>query len=152
MINSTLDIIEWVLLAAFLLSAFNTRTISLLMVANIGLGMILYKWFLTVPPVAGGAVTTLINMVTIILILRFGEDSIHKAIQPAILLAFIGVDAMLLSGLIYEAFEGVLLVLYGVMFLTILKGAGRGARYCIQPNTKYHIKTNDGHHSGRHSS
>jgi len=131
MINGTLDIIEWVLMAAFLLSAFNLRIISLCMLANIGLGVAFYKWFETIPPNAAAAVVALINIITIMIILKFGEKSIQKVIQSIILLGFIGVDALLLSGIIYDGFEAILLSLYGVMFLTIIKGAGHGARYCI---------------------
>ena len=144
MINTALDNIEWVLLVAFFFSAFNLRIISLLMMANIGLGMALYDWFLTMPDAASSAIVTLINIVTIILILKFGEKSVQKPIQSVILLGFIGVDAIYLSGGVYESFEAVLLSLYALMFLTILKGAGRGARYCIQPDSDSY----SGGHSG----
>ena len=143
MIDTALDYIEWVLLVAFFFSAFNTRIISLLMMANIGLGMALYDWFLTMPEAASSATVTLINMVTIILILKFGEKNVQKPIQYLILVGFIGVDAIYLASDVFQSFEVILLSLYGVMFLTILKGAGHGARYCIQ--------TVSGSYSGGHS-
>lgn len=102
------------------------------MMANIGLGMSLYDWFLTIPDVASSAIVTLINMVTIILILKFGEKSVQKMIQSIILLGFIGVDAIYLANGMYEYFEAVLLSLYGIMFLTIIKGSGYGAKHYIQ--------------------
>ena len=150
MINTALDNIEWVLLVAFFFSAFNLRIISLLMMANIGLGMALYDWFLTMPDAASSAIVTLINIVTILLILKFGEKSVQKPIQSVILLGFIGVDAIYLAGGVYESFEAVLLSLYAVMFLTIIEGAGRGARYCIQPDKGSYSGGHSGHDSAIH--
>lgn len=102
------------------------------MVANLGLGFSLYDWMGTITPNAAGATVTLINFITVIGILIFGERHIQKVIQLLIIVGFIGVDAALTSGVLYESYEIVIYSLYALMFLTIIKGAGHGARYCTQ--------------------
>ena len=135
----------YIILAAFVLAAIpkNMRIISLCMVANLGLGFVLYDWMGTIDPNAAAAVVTLINFITVIGILIFGERRIQKIVQSLIIVGFIGVDALLTSGILYESYEIVVYSLYTLMFLTIIKGAGHGARNCA--------KAIYGSYSGRHS-
>ena len=98
------------------------------MMVNIGLGIIGYEWFLSIPEVAAAAAVTLINYVTIHMIIKFGEDSIQKAIQSILLLSFIIVDGLFFVRIIDSNLEIILLSLYGGMLLMITWSAGHGAR------------------------
>lgn len=148
MINAALDIGEWVLLGVFLLSAFNIRFIGLLMAANIGLGMVLYSWFVEIPPEAASIIVGLINFSTIGLILKFGEKNIQRLIQPVILLGFVVTDMLLLSGLIYDSFEMWLALLYGLMFVTISWDGWHGARICILATGDYYTVIRSNYNTG----